>query len=107
MDGMIELEDGRLRSAIRVGDWKLVLDEYCLSWFSPVAGEVGEERGRDVESTCNVTTCADPGANAPRGSYLFNLENDPYEEVSLGRCFRQATSNKQASKPANKQTTNK
>ena len=54
------------------------------SWFSPVTGQVGDERGRDIEPTCNVTTCADPDANAPRGSYLFNLKNDPYEEVSLG-----------------------
>ena len=80
--GLLLTEDIKhLRSAIRIGDWKLILDEYCLSWFNPLpdSGDVKVP----LEGTCNVTSCADPSIAAGQYSYLFDLRKDPYEQTNL------------------------
>lgn len=69
------------RAALRVGKWKLLLDEYCMGYFDPTTDEEMSLAG--ITETCNVTSCAAPDASSARHSYLFDLTADPNETTNL------------------------
>lgn len=73
-------DDENVRGALRMGDWKLILNEFCLSWFTPIPTD---EIKTPQEGSCNITECADPSGYTETSSYLFNLKNDPYEKENL------------------------
>ena len=82
---MVQMTDGSIntmltrvkpRAALRVGDWKLLLNEYCVSYFNPLE-DLGRPEG------CGQDSCATPGADVNSTNFLFNLITDPYEENNV------------------------
>lgn len=70
------LQRGKPRAAIRVGDWKLLLNEYCVSYFNPL-------ENLERPEGCGQDSCATPGNNVNSTNFLFNLIDDPYEETNV------------------------
>ena len=68
------------RAALRVGDWKLLLNEYCVSYFNPLQDMVRPDG-------CGQDSCATPGNNVNSTNFLFNLIDDPYEVRPIPDCF--------------------
>ena len=82
---MVHMDDGSIntmltrvkpRAALRVGDWKLLLNEYCVSYFNPLE-DLGRPEG------CGQDSCATPGIDVNSTNFLFNLITDPYEETNV------------------------
>lgn len=71
-----KLIEGTPRAAIRVGPWKLLLHEYCVSTFNPLSAP-------NASSGCGQDSCATPGNDVNASDLLFNLVDDPFEENNV------------------------
>jgi hypothetical protein len=72
-----------MRAAIRVGEMKLVLNEFEIPWFTSCAdAEAGGAYNETAADGNSMNNCGDnPGSNIT--SFLFNLTADPTEDLNL------------------------
>ena len=64
------------RAALRVGKWKLIRHEICVSYFNPKQ-ELAAPAG------CSMSSCSMVGTAQNSSDFLFDLVADPFETTNL------------------------
>ena len=70
------------RGALRVGDMKLITNEFILPWYSPHAPDEDDEDGSKADEFQFIQDC-EHAPNAGIATFLFNISADPYEQHDL------------------------
>jgi len=70
------------RGALRVGDMKLITNEFILPWYSPHEPDEDDEDGSMAKEFQFIQDC-EHAPNTGIATFLFNISADPYEQHDL------------------------